>query len=242
MYKTGDLGRWLTDGNIEYLGRNDFQLKIRGFRIELGEIEAQLMRCAGVREAIVCPRVSATGDKQLVAYVTAHDGALIDSDRLRRELSAQLPSYMLPAAYVMLSVFPLNANGKVDRQALPAADVNVLSELPYCAPQTETEIMLAAQWQELLGVERVGRDDHFFSLGGHSLLAARLATRLRPMLGIELSLRDLFQTPVLRQQADLLNALQLQTFSTDELISIEDELENMTEEELLMMLQKGGIH
>ncbi|WP_255356364.1 condensation domain-containing protein, partial [Lysobacter sp. Root983] len=195
MYKTGDLGRWLPDGNIEYLGRNDFQVKIRGFRIELGEIEAKLSACAGVREAVVLAREDVPGDKRLVAYLTADQEPAVAE--LRARLSVELPDYMVPSAFVVLDAFPLTPNGKLDRKALPAPDGSSLMQREYEAPQGEIEQGLAEIWQSLLKIEQVGRHDHFFELGGHSLLAVQLVSRVRERLGVEVPLRELFVYPVL---------------------------------------------
>ena len=208
LYKTGDLGRWLADGNIEYLGRNDFQVKVRGFRIELGEIEARLAACAGVREAVVLareaqPEAGAPADKRLVAYVLPEEGADLVAAVLREQLAQVLPPYMLPSAFVCMDSFPLTPNGKLDRKALPAPDQQSLAARAYEAPVGETEIALAALWQELLGVERVGRHDQFFELGGHSLLAVQLVSRLRQLRGVELELRQLFAQPTLAGLASL---------------------------------------
>ena len=173
MYKTGDLGRWRSDGNIEYLGRNDQQVKIRGFRIELGEIEAQLGRLEQVRDAVVLAREDVAGDKRLVAYLTLRDEdrAGDDLEGIRKALRAVLPEYMVPSAFVTLPSFPLTPNGKLDRKALPAPEQDALLRQAYEAPQGAIEEKLAAIWSEILHVEQVGRHDHFFDLGGHSLLA-----------------------------------------------------------------------
>ena len=152
MYKTGDLARWLPDGNIEYLGRNDFQVKIRGFRIELGEIEAKLAACAGVREAVVLAREDSPGDKRLVAYFTAVAGAHVSTEGLRSELRAHLPDYMVPSVFVMLDAFALTANGKLDRKALPMPDSDALDRREYEAPTHSNEVAMAEIWQQLLGV------------------------------------------------------------------------------------------
>lgn len=197
MYKTGDLGRWLADGNLGYVGRNDFQVKIRGFRIELGEIEACLLACAGVREALVVAREDQQGDKRLVAYLVAPPDEAPSAADLRRELAERLPDYMVPSAYVVLGAFPLNANGKLDRGALPAPDAAAAAAQQYEAPLGWHEITIAAIWQELIGLERVGRQDHFFDLGGHSLLAVQLVSRLHRECGVEIALRELFSHPVL---------------------------------------------
>nr|WP_122317397.1 non-ribosomal peptide synthetase [Pseudomonas cichorii] len=192
MYRTGDLGRWLADGNIEYLGRNDDQVKIRGFRIELGEIEAKLAAHAAVKEAVVLAREDQPGDLRLVAYYTPHSAALlIDSGLLRSHLQAQLPEYMVPAAYVRLEELPLTPNGKLDRKRLPLPDSSAYVTHRYEAPQGENETWLAMLWAELLKVERVGRHDHFFELGGHSLLAVTLIERMRHE-GLEADVRVLF--------------------------------------------------
>jgi amino acid adenylation domain-containing protein len=198
MYKTGDLGRWLSDGNIEYLGRNDFQVKIRGFRIELGEIEAKLSACEGVREAVVIAREEASGDKRLVAYVVADENVTLQPAELRAMLLPKLPEYMVPAAFMQLAAMPLSSNGKLDRKALPAPDATALSTRAYEAPQGEIEEQLAAIWQELLHVPRVGRHDSFFDLGGHSLLAVQLISRVRTAIGVDIALRELFVQPTLQ--------------------------------------------
>jgi amino acid adenylation domain-containing protein/natural product biosynthesis luciferase-like monooxygenase protein/non-ribosomal peptide synthase protein (TIGR01720 family) len=201
MYKTGDLARWLPDGTIEYLGRNDFQVKIRGFRIELGEIEAKLAACAGVREAVVLAREDSPGDKRLVAYFTAVAGAHVSTEDLRSELRAQLPDYMLPSLFVMLDAFALTANGKLDRKALPMPDSDALDRREYEAPHTSNEVAIAEIWQQLLGVVRVGRHDNFFEIGGHSLLAARVVAELRSRMGAELALRSIFERPTIHELA-----------------------------------------
>ncbi|RUQ42982.1 non-ribosomal peptide synthetase, partial [Corynebacterium pseudodiphtheriticum] len=177
LYKTGDLGRWLADGSIDYLGRNDDQVKIRGFRIELGEIEARLAACEGVREAVVIAREDAPGNKRLVAYVIAAEGAEPSAAELRAQLLVSLADYMVPGAFVLLERLPLTTNGKLDRKALPAPDGDALARREYECPEGEMELTLAALWQELLDVERVGRHDNFFELGGHSLLAVKLIER-----------------------------------------------------------------
>ncbi|MEO8383507.1 MAG: amino acid adenylation domain-containing protein [Acidobacteriota bacterium] len=197
IYRTGDLGRWLADGNLEFRGRNDFQVKLRGFRIELGEIEAVLNACAGVREAVVIAREDVPGDKRLVAYLVADAGVPLQAAELRTALSMRLPEYMLPSAFVALVAMPLTANGKLDRKALPAPDATSLVVREYEAPQGEIETALAAIWQDLLEVPQVGRQDHFFELGGHSLLAVQLVSRIRTALGVELPLRAVFAGPSL---------------------------------------------
>jgi amino acid adenylation domain-containing protein len=197
MYKTGDLGRWLPDGSIEYLGRNDFQVKIRGFRIELGEIEAKLVQCDGVREAVVVAREDGPGDKRLVAYLVAQEGTVLSVTDLREALSRHLPEYMFPSAFVPLESLPLTSNGKLDRKALPAPDALLLASREYEAPQGELEETLAVLWQNLLRAPRVGRHDNFFELGGHSLLVVQFIHRLQATTPYHVTVRDLFQHPSL---------------------------------------------
>ncbi|WP_429261985.1 amino acid adenylation domain-containing protein [Paraburkholderia atlantica] len=207
LYRTGDLARYLPDGNLEFLGRNDDQVKIRGFRIEPGEIAARLIEHAWVRDAVVVAQQAGAGEKRLVAYVVcapeAASNGLDGSElagALRAHISAQLPDYMVPSAFVRLAALPLTVNGKLDRTALPAPDDEAYAHRAYAPPQGEMETVLAQIWAELLGVERVGRHDHFFALGGHSLLAVQLISRAQKA-GLTFSAADLFQASVLRELA-----------------------------------------
>ncbi|WKB55457.1 non-ribosomal peptide synthetase [Eleftheria terrae] len=198
LYRTGDLVRWREDGQLDYLGRLDHQVKIRGLRIELGEIEARLLAQPGVREAVVVARPGAGGPR-LVGYVSPRAGAVLDAALLRQRLAAALPEYMVPATLVLLPSLPLNANGKVDRQALPAPEIAALDGSQ--APRGELETRLAALWAELLELPEVGRADDFFERGGHSLLATRLVARVRAAWGVELPLREVFAHPTLQALA-----------------------------------------
>ncbi|MFB8009813.1 amino acid adenylation domain-containing protein, partial [Nocardia sp. NPDC056000] len=193
LYRTGDLVRWNASGALEYLGRGDDQVKIRGFRIELGEIEAALTQCAEVARAVVIARVTGDGAPQLVGYVVAETAAHIDTVRVRAELTTMLPNHMIPATIVVLDRIPLTHNGKVDRRALPAPDFGALTSAR--APRDAQEELLCALFAEVLGVERVGIDDSFFDLGGHSLLGTRVLSRVRAILEVELTVRDLFDAP-----------------------------------------------
>ncbi|HIE0706730.1 TPA: amino acid adenylation domain-containing protein [Serratia marcescens] len=198
LYKTGDLARWLPDGNIEYLGRNDFQVKIHGLRIELGEIEQQLRQCPGVEDAAILAREDESGGKRLIAYVVAPvQGA--GATEWRRQLQQHLPDFMVPSCFVRLDTFPLSPNGKLDRKALPAP-ANMQETAAYEAPQGELELQLAELWSELLGTTRIGRDDDFFALGGHSLHAIQLLVKLK-RYGHSLGIKTLFAHPTLRGQA-----------------------------------------
>jgi acyl-coenzyme A synthetase/AMP-(fatty) acid ligase/acyl carrier protein len=201
LYKTGDLGRWRRDGELEFLGRNDDQVKIRGFRIELGEIEARLRRHPRVQEAIVLALENTPGQKHLVAYWVPRPHAELNAESLRTDLKATLPEYMLPSAFVRLPGFPLNANGKIDKRALPAPDSSAYVHTKYEAPEGAIEETVAQIWQELLKVERIGRHDNFFELGGHSLLATRMLGHLNEVLELELPLRVLFEKPTVQQMA-----------------------------------------
>ncbi|PSL90936.1 non-ribosomal peptide synthetase [Pseudomonas sp. R9.37] len=194
MYKTGDLGRLLPDGSVEYLGRNDDQVKIRGFRIELGEIQARLATADGVRDAVVIAREDAPGDKRLVAYVIAERE--LGAAELRDHLLLSLAEYMVPSAFVRLDQFPLTTNGKLDRKALPAPDADALARRDYAAPQGAVEAAIASIWQQLLKLDKVGRDDNFFELGGHSLLAVKLIERMR-QVDLSCDVRVLFGQPTL---------------------------------------------
>jgi amino acid adenylation domain-containing protein len=241
MYKTGDLGRWLADGNIEFRGRNDFQVKIRGFRIELGEIEAKLAECVGVREAVVIAREDVPGDKRLVAYLVPEDGAALHTTELRTALSAQLPEYMLPTAFVALESLPLTANGKLDRKALPAPDAASFAAREYEAPEGETETILAAIWQDLLGVPQVGRHDHFFELGGHSLRAITLTVRVQEQLHVELPLKTIFAAPRLADLAQHIVQTQQSLISDEQVAAMQSELDSLSDEELLAFLGSNGL-
>ena len=197
LYKTGDLGRFLSDGTMEFLGRNDSQVKIRGFRIELGEIESRLSEHELVGEIAVVVREDVPGEKRLVAYYTREGGDELSIEDLRSQLLKSLPEYMVPAAYVHLESLPLTANGKVDRKALPEPDLDAYAVRQYEQPLGEVEQEIAKIWCELLNVDRAGRNDHFFELGGHSLLAVRLISRIRQLFNVELSLLQVFARPTL---------------------------------------------
>ncbi|BCX68943.1 non-ribosomal peptide synthetase [Pseudomonas izuensis] len=203
MYKSGDLVRWLPDGQLEYLGRMDHQVKIRGFRVELGEIEALIGAQPGVRQSVVLAREDVPGDKRLVAYVTCDGQA--DVNAWRKTIGAALPDYMVPSAFVVLDELPLTDNGKLNRKALPAPDIQAEPDAQD-PPRTLAEQQLAALWSELLNVPltQVGRDSHFFYMGGHSLLAAQLFARLRQQFATVPALRAVFEHPTLEALAALL--------------------------------------
>ncbi len=204
LYRTGDLVCWNSKGQLEYLGRIDHQIKIRGYRIELGEVEAELLVQSEIREAVVVARDSASG-MRLIAYVSAVKGKAVDGTELRERLHQVLPEYMVPSGIAVLDTLPLNANGKVDRKALPECDMTGNAE--YEPPQGEVEAALAHIWGEVLGVERVGRHDNFFELGGHSLTATMLTSRVRAVMGVNIPLRKIFEHACLQRQADYVDRL-----------------------------------
>jgi hypothetical protein len=202
LYKSGDLARWRADGQLECLGRIDFQVKIRGFRVELGEIETVLGQHPAVKEAVVWTWTEA-GHRRLVAYVVSHQSPVAGDHasliaELREFLRAKLPEYMLPSAFVLLEALPLNANGKVERKALPAPDRAIAAHQAaaseYVAPRTPQEAVLAAVWTEVLHLERVGVHDDFFDLGGDSILSLQIIARAR-QAGLHLTPRQIFETP-----------------------------------------------
>ncbi|RKG95647.1 non-ribosomal peptide synthetase, partial [Corallococcus sp. CA053C] len=203
LYRTGDKARWLEDGTLDFLGRVDFQVKVRGFRIELGEVEAALRSAPGVNEAVVVARGS-DGDKRLVGYITALEGHSLDTGELKAHLKQHLPEYMVPSVLRVLEALPLNANGKVDRKALPEVDSREAEAKDFVAPRDALEMQLARIWEDVLGLRSVGVRTSFFDLGGHSLLAVRMVAAVRERLGQSLPLSVLFQQPTIEHLARVL--------------------------------------
>jgi acyl-coenzyme A synthetase/AMP-(fatty) acid ligase/aryl carrier-like protein len=205
LYKTGDLCRYFPDGNIEYLGRNDFQVKIRGQRIEIGEIEAVLSLFPAVREVTVLAREDVAGDKRLVAYIVSRQQANLDLEELRNFARDKLPSYMVPSTIVRMETFPLTSSGKVDRRSLPVPERKRQMDRSYVAPQGESERILATIWEELLQVDKVGVRDNFFDLGGHSLLLVKMVPKVATAFGRKVTIIDLFQRPTIKALAEFLS-------------------------------------
>ena len=198
LYKSGDLCRYLPDGNIEYMGRMDHQVNIRGYRIELGEIEAVLKEYPQVRDSVVLARMDRPQDKQLAAYIVLKPSKTFVKSDLRSFLAERLPDYMLPSAFVILDAFPLTENGKVDRSALPAPDAfGDFGDGDYVAPRSPGEEIMANIWAELLGRKKVSIHDNFFEIGGHSLLATQVISRVIEAFQVELPLRSLFEAPTI---------------------------------------------
>jgi acyl carrier protein len=203
LYKTGDLVRYLADGNIENLGRIDFQLKVRGFRVELGEIEAALDQHPAVYESVVVASGPTGGDKRLVAYVVCDESQPPSVHELKGFLKDRLPHYMAPSIFVFMSAMPLSPNGKIDRRALPDPEQTRPDlQVEYVAPRTEIEAALTEIWVQLLGLEQIGIFDNFFDLGGHSLLATKVVSRVRETFEVELPLRTIFESPTIAQLSE----------------------------------------
>ena len=207
LYKTGDLGRYLPNGEFEYKGRIDNQVKIRGFRIELGEIQAKLGEHEGIRECVVLAHGDELNHKRLVAYIVPENSLEADIPDIRHYLHEKLPEYMIPSAFVVLDKFPLTPNGKVDSRALPipeAATGRLASN--FVPPSTPTQEILAHLWGSILKIQQVGIDDNFFALGGHSLLATQVISRIRTTFQVELPLRKLFELPTVAQLSEAIDA------------------------------------
>jgi amino acid adenylation domain-containing protein len=237
LYKTGDLVRYLPDGNIEFLGRIDHQVKIRGFRIELGEIESALSQHSAVQQTVVLAREDIREEKGLVAYVVPNQQSTPTINDLRTFLKQKLPDYMVPSTFVMLDSLPLTPNGKVDRRALPAPDQS-RPELvnSFVAPRTSVEEALAEIWAEVLNVEEIGIHDNFFELGGHSLLATQVISRVREILQLEVPLRALFENPTVATLAVKIAEIQAQKVGPKDTEDALADLELLSEEEAERLL------
>jgi amino acid adenylation domain-containing protein len=196
LYKTGDLARYFEDGELEFLGRSDFQVKIRGYRVELPEIEVALSALEGVREAVCSAYLDPSGQRSLVAYVLAEPGATLDDSQLKAQLRARLPDYMVPPVIMFLDAWPLSANGKLDRKALPSV-TQVRQNIEHVAPRTDFEQRLAQVWETVLNRRPIGLHDNFFDLGGHSLLAVMLMSELKQQLGVRVPLSLILEAPTL---------------------------------------------
>ena len=216
LYRTGDLAMWRNDGQLVCLGRTDHQVKLRGHRIELGEIEAVLSDCPEVAQAAVIVREDTPGDQRLVAYCTAGEPGA-DVEDIGVQVRRRLPGYMVPATIILLDSLPLTTSGKLDRKALPPPDVVRHGDAGHVAPDTPTEVALARLWSEIIGIDAVSATDDFFDLGGHSLLATRLAARIATDLGVAVPLSALFEEPVLRRYAALVDRIGGRNSSADDL-------------------------
>ncbi|CAM1366289.1 putative Phenylalanine racemase (ATP-hydrolyzing) [Tenacibaculum xiamenense] len=203
IYKTGDLARWLPDGNIEFLGRKDDQVKIRGYRIELGEIENALASLSSVNQGCVLATADSNGNKRLVGYVVPKE--TFNKETIQQELKEILPEYMVPTLWISLDEMPVTSSGKIARKSLPTPEGSELSSREYVAPRNALEEQLVAIWQELLKVEKIGIHDNFFELGGHSLLATRLVAMIRKELSIEIFIQEIFEFSTIEEMASYIN-------------------------------------
>ena len=201
LYATGDIARFQSNGDLEFLGRRDQQIKLRGFRIELGEIECALLRHEAIAEAVVVARREEPGGMRLVAYVVSREGVHLKEGELREVLAAWLPAHAVPSAFVFLRALPRTPNGKISRGALPEPQAAHADASSFVEPSTSAELLVAQIWRDVLGIERVGIHDHFFHLGGHSLLATRVIAQLRELLNVEVPLRSLFEAPTIARLA-----------------------------------------
>ncbi|HEV2828701.1 MAG TPA: amino acid adenylation domain-containing protein [Pyrinomonadaceae bacterium] len=245
LYKTGDLVRYRSDSNLEFLSRIDNQVKIRGFRVETGEIEQAIRSHALVSDVIVLVEEDVAGDKRLPAYVVAAQAEQPTTTELREFLSTKLPAYMLPSAFVMIENFPLLPNGKIDRQALPLLKPERRSpDVAVAAPRSPLEESVAKVWREVLKLEQVGINDNFFELGGHSLLGAKLISNLRRSLNCELSLIDVFRSPTIERLTEVIYQRQTESAAEEELSVLLAELQNLSEDEaqerLEQLISNGG--
>jgi acyl carrier protein len=239
LYKTGDLARYLPDGNIEFVGRIDHQAKIRGYRIEPGEIEAVLRQHPAVQDALVIAREDASSAKRLVAYVVFERDVSTSVSDLRNSLKEKLPDYMIPGAYVFLESLPLTSTGKIDRSALAAPDQSrPEQETLFMPPATPEEEIIAGIWAQVLHLDRVGIHDNFFDLGGHSLLAIQVVSRVGNEFKIELPLRVLFEHPTVVGLASTIAGLQPNRPDAGEMVDILSELESLSDEEAQRMIDE----
>lgn len=236
VYKTGDLGRILDDGNFEFLGRKDQQVKIRGVRIELREIEDLMQGHPSVENAAVVDLEDVSNNKYLAAYVVLRKNA--DVGVLREFLAQNLPAYMVPSAIVVMDELPLTTSGKLDRRALPTpAEAHAKGQKDFVAPRTPVEESVAGMMCQLLGVERISINDNFFELGGHSLLATQLLSRVRTILDVEVPLRALFEAPTVAGLALAITQLQVEQEDADEMARMIEEIKHLSEEALEFTLQ-----
>ncbi|WP_193200785.1 non-ribosomal peptide synthetase [Nostoc sp. MG11] len=231
LYKTGDLARYLPDGNIEFIGRIDHQVKIRGFRIELGEIESVLNGHPQIQQAVVIAIEESSGNKRLVAYIVFYES--FPTKEIREFLLSKLPEYMVPSAFVILDTLPLTPNGKLDKKALPSPD-SVSRENEYVAPRTQNEELIASIFSEILSVQSVGIHDNFFTLGGHSLFATQVISRLNQTFSVELSLRQIFEIPTVAELAEAVT--QLQHTEDEDMAHLLAELEDLSDDKVQQLL------
>jgi amino acid adenylation domain-containing protein len=243
LYRSGDMARYLPDGNIEFIGRRDHQVKVRGHRVELGEIESVLNSHSAVRESAVLLREDIAGEPRLVAYVVGKYGQSSSAEGLQTFLRQKLPEYMVPAAIVMLNELPLTPNGKLARWALPVAEkARVGSDADFVAPRTPIEEALAGIWIEVLGLEKVGVHDNFFRLGGHSLLATVVISRVRTAFEVELPVLSLFESPTLAGLTSVIEEHLIEQLATDDREQMLQSMDGISAEEIRKLLDRESEH
>jgi amino acid adenylation domain-containing protein len=240
LYRTGDLGRYSCDGNLEYVGRTDHQVKVRGFRIELGEIESCLDQYESVLESVVVTHGDREGNRRLAAYVVSRDSLVTSASELRNYLATKLPDYMIPAAFTMMRTLPLTPSGKVDRNRLPIPDWDAGCRTEYVAPRTPIEETLVKMWEDVLGQERIGIHDNFFHIGGNSLLMARITTRIRSELKVEVAMTKFFQKPTVAWVAEVIVRHRAEESNAGEISALLDQLESLSDKEVEERLAKIG--
>ncbi|HDX9649186.1 TPA: amino acid adenylation domain-containing protein, partial [Bacillus cereus] len=239
MYRTGDLARLLPNGNIEFLGRIDHQVKIRGFRIELGEVENQLLKQKEIKEAVVIAREDNNGQPYLCAYFTSETRKKESIlQEIRKVLAQELPEYMIPAFFIQLDKLPLTANGKVDRKALPEPDESAVVGVEYEAPRNEVEERLVSIWQEILGVEKIGINQHFFEIGGHSLKATTMVSKIHKELMVEIPLRQIFQTPTIKGIGEFIDSTKESVYASIKKVEEQDYYPLSSAQKRLYILNK----
>ncbi len=241
MYRTGDMARWLSDGNIELIGRIDQQVKVRGYRIELEEIEIKLLNYEAVKEAVVTSKDDNNGNKYLCAYVVAEKELTVSE--LRGHLSKALPDYMIPSYFIQLEKLPLTPNGKVDRTALtknklPEGVESLTTGAEYEAPRNETEEALLKIWQQVLEVERIGINDNFFEIGGHSLKASSLAAKIHKMLNVEIPLKEIFKAPTIKGISEYIKDSEESIYRRIELVEEKEYYEMSSAQKRMYILNK----
>ena len=235
LYKTGDLARWLLDGNIEFLGRVDLQVKIRGFRIEPGEIEDRLLKYPDIREVKVLVGQKRSGPKYLCAYFVAENTKESDVSEIREYLADQLPDYMVPAYFVQLEKIPLTPNGKIDRKALPSPEISIEKQVDRCvAPQNDREKMIVAIWKQVMEVEEIGVETNIFELGGNSIDIIKINARVKEAFSVDIPVVMMFRYPTVRSFAQYLN-----TQSTNQIVDRgEEKQEGKTRLEMMRQKKK----
>src|SRR5699024_10152241 len=212
MYRSGDLVRWLPDGNIEFLGRIDGQVKIRGYRVETKEIEEVLAKQEGIEDSVVIVEEIGEGNKTLLAYIVMGEGRELDIFKLKEDIKRELPDYMIPRYFKAIDKIPLTVNGKLDKRALPA--IEYARENEYVGPTTLIEKKLCQIYKELLNIDKVGKTDNFFELGGHSILAMELVNLIKEDMGKDITVSNIFEYPIVKDLANLIDTLEIRKFES----------------------------